>query len=58
MFSFQVNSTNLPEKLLNIPINLISGETTSLSEYEGKKSCIYKILGNLVPTLPKGDATL
>jgi thiol-disulfide isomerase/thioredoxin len=42
MFSFQVNSTNLPEKLLNIPINLISGETTSLSEYEGKKAVYIK----------------
>jgi len=42
IFSFQVNSTNLPEKLLNIPINLMSGETTSLSEYEGKKAVYIK----------------
>lgn len=42
IFSFQVNSTNLPEKLLNMPINLISGETTSLSEYEGKKAVYIK----------------
>jgi len=42
MFSCQVNSTNLPEKLLNIPINLISGETTSLSKSEGKKAVYIK----------------
>jgi len=37
-----VNSTNLPDKLLNIPINLISGESTSLSEYEGQKAVYIK----------------
>jgi len=42
MFSFYVNSTNLPDKLLNIPINLISGESTSLSEYEGQKAVYIK----------------
>jgi len=42
IFTFQVNSTNLPEKLLNIPINLISGESTSLSEHKGKKAVYIK----------------
>lgn len=42
IFSFQVNSTHLPDELLNIPINLISGEKTSLSEYKGKKAVYMK----------------
>jgi len=41
-FSFYVNASNLPEKLLHIPINLMSGETTSLSKYEGKKAVYLK----------------
>ena len=40
--SFHVNATNLPDKLLNIPINLISGESTSLSEYKGQKAVYIK----------------
>ncbi len=42
IFSFHANSTNLPDKLLNIPINLISGESTSLSEYKGSKAVYIK----------------
>lgn len=36
------NATNLPDELLNAPINLISGEKTSLAEYKGKKPVYLK----------------
>jgi len=42
IFSLNAYSTNLPEKLLNIPIPLISGQTTSLAMYEGKKPVYIK----------------
>ncbi len=42
VFSFSVSATTLPDKLLNIPIHLISGESISLADFKGKKPVYLK----------------
>lgn len=37
-----VNASNLPEKLLNMPISLTSGEVVTLKQYQGKKPVYLK----------------
>ncbi|MBV1870981.1 MAG: redoxin domain-containing protein [Gammaproteobacteria bacterium] len=42
VFPFSVSATTLPDKLLNIPIHLISGENTSLIDFKSKKPVYLK----------------
>lgn len=42
IFSMNLYSASLPNKLLNIPIHLISGEQVSLAQYKGKKPVYLK----------------
>lgn len=42
IFSINLYAMNLPDKLLNIPIPLISGKHTSLAEFKGKRPVYLK----------------
>lgn len=42
LFSSTVFSSNLAEKLLQLPINLMSGEQTTLADHQGKQSVYLK----------------
>ncbi len=37
---FQVNASNLPEELLNMPISLTSGKVVTLKQFQGHKPYI------------------
>ncbi len=41
-FSIKLFASNLPDRLLNIPITLLSGERTTLAKYNGKKPVYLK----------------
>ncbi len=40
--SFTIHASNLPEKLLNLPITLISGKVVTLKQYQGKQPVYLK----------------
>jgi Thiol-disulfide isomerase and thioredoxins len=42
VFSFSVSATTVPDKLLNMPMHLISGKSISLADFKGKKPVYLK----------------